>query len=354
MKCRHGDWPLTWSAVEVTLKSTPQEAGDLARALWFAFAISLIAVAVLVVRDLHRGPRVRLIAIARPGSALAPGPTARWPASNAVGSPRTSDPTPDAKEPSSSPAPGADPADPVAFGERLLDLLRQGDIDGILARGEPGFIRAVAPDLGNLWNGKPEDFAAAADNIGIELEEIPGGRFRIRMSLAGESYSGKDLFLVPHEGSWRMAAADDLPGPVADRQRTIERLRLLGLGQQAYLSEGLGGASPRFAGSAFELREGLESTPAFAGLIDPALVGAADEGRPLGGYLYGRAPGGTGRFAYIASPVAMGPGSLETFAVDTDGKMWSRELGAEPAPAEWPADPESAGWKRVEGQWPSL
>ena len=328
--------------------------------LWVLFGISLIAVCVLFARDLRRGPRVRIVKGDRPVGAAAPASIGPRPVAKAAEAPQKSgEVSPDsAGGPAATapplPASGADPADPVAFGERLLDLLRQGDIDGILARGEPGFIRAVTPELGNLWNGKPEDFAVAADNLGIELEEMPEGRFRIKMSLAGEPRPGEDLFLIPRDGSWRLAAAADLPGPGADRQRTLSRLRLLGLGQQAFISQGLGGNGVGYAGSARELRDGLERSSIFAGLIDPGLAGAVDDGRPIGGTIYGRAPGGSGRFAYIASPAAPGPGSPETFAVDTDGNLWSRELGGEPAPAEWPADPESAGWKRVEGQWPNL
>jgi hypothetical protein len=58
---------------------------------------------------------------------------------------------------------------------------------------------------------------------------------------------------------------------------------------------------------------------AYAGILDPGLAAAADDGRTLGGYRFGRIAVGPEGFAFIASPAAYGPESRETFIIDPGG-----------------------------------
>jgi hypothetical protein len=346
--------------------------GRLTQALWGCFTLSLVIIALLAVRDYKRGPRIRMIPVVRSGPVSktktiektselvrAGKSDPAWHAGK-TDQPMTtaSGPTPGGpgtEAPPGSPPGAGDPSDPIAFVDHLLEILKTEDLDGLLSHGEPGFVRAVMPflEVDLFLFGKMDKLSRIADSLQVDLEEAPGDRFRLHLSIEGKMYSGEDFFLIPHEESWRLAAESDLPGPLADRRRTVERLRLLGLARLAYLDAGLGGPGFRYAETARELQHGLERSSAYAGIFDPGLAAAVDDGRTLSGYRFGRIGAGPEGFAYIASPAAYGPESRETFIIDSIGRVWARDLGGEPPPSlEGSADLDKSGWIRVEGPWP--
>ncbi len=228
-------------------------------------------------------------------------------------------------------------------------MLRKGEIEALLSHARPGFVRVVGPILQEpVLNGKKEDFAMMADAIQVELEKESEDRFRVRLSGGGQALQ-EDLFLILRDGSWEAAAASDLPGPNAERNQALQRLRLLGLCQEAYIDEGLRGPG-RPAETGRDLKEGLDALPAYAGALEPALASALDGGWTIGGYRFGRIAAAKG-FAYFTAPAVSRQESRQTFVIDASGVTWAKDIGGEHPPAEWPDDPEKAGWER-QTAWP--
>jgi hypothetical protein len=210
-------------------------------------------------------------------------------------------------------------------------------------------VRIVGPILQeHVLDGKKEDLAAMADAVRLEIEKEAEDRCRVHLSSDGQPFP-EDLFLVLRDGAWEMAAASDLPGPEGERDRALQRLRLLGLCQEAYIDDGLGGPG-RPAETGRELKEGLDASPAYEGALDGDLASALDGGWAIGGFRFGRIPSAKG-FAYFAAPAVLGDGSRQTFVIDGNGMTWAKDLGGEYPPAEWPEEPEKAGWER-KAAWP--
>ncbi len=347
----------------------------LVKVLWGAFACSIISAGFLSYKE-YRKPKVRVPVTAQ--SQALPAPAAPRTSPEFPGDAgRPLDPcvTTDADsrrspaEPQTDAAGGTEfPAQPKLateeelialeeFAQELFDLLMEEKLDEFLSHARPGFVRAMAPLLERYLtqhSGRREEIRKAIENLEVEVQERPDGALRLRILGAMPFETGEDLLIVPEGGSWKLAAESDLPGPAADRRRAMERLRLLAICQRAYFDENLGGRGPELAGTIRELREGLERSPLYEGILDPEFAAAADAGWTTGGYRYGKIEAGHGSFACSAAPAVYGPDGKETFVIDGSGAVWAKDLGGEPPPADWPADPEKAGWSRQRGPWPSF
>ncbi|MBN1420286.1 MAG: hypothetical protein JXP34_16015 [Planctomycetes bacterium] len=334
-----------------------------ARIGWQLFAISIIVAAGLVLWDLQSPPPDPRRAAGAPRAPAARPEAAQGSAAGAEiargadpDPPEPADPAGPAGE-DESPPDAALPQTPDAFFRHLIGLALEGDIETLIGLVRPGAARAARPLFeGILFRGDGEigkTERTFLQNLRAEFEETPEGYLRLNLiiPLLPESERPKDTFyLIPHEGSWKLATESDLPGPAMERTRAVRRLQLLAVCQQTYFAEDLDGDGPDYAATDRELLEGLERSPAFAGGLDSDLAAAADAGLLLDGYQYGRIKRGTNDFAYYAAPGMYGAESRDTYVIDGKGQVWSKDLGGAAPPAEWP-DPHRAenGWTRGGG-----
>ena len=163
-----------------------------------------------------------------------------------------------------------------------------------------------------------------------------------------------ELYVVPQEGAWKLAAPGDLEPAVVECDRATRRLQLLAICQNTFLIEDLDGDGQDYAVGVRELAAGLDRSGVYEGVLDPEFAGAADTGRALDGYAFGRIAMDGNDFGYYAIPALRGPGPAETLLIDSRGRIWAKDLGGEPPPSEWPGpDPAAQGWKERK-QWPDF
>jgi len=252
---------------------------------------------------------------------------------------------------------GGPTIEPEEFMAQLLELAAKGDIEALTGKMLPGAIRALrGPLLGLLMDGEEakEQIRATTADMQFSFEETPEGPLRLRMEGPGGVMSDLDIYLVPDEGGWKLAAASDLKEPAVDADRAAKRLQLLALCQNTYLIEDLGGDGPDYAARARDLASGLDRSGIYEGVLDPEFAAATDAGRPFEGYVFGRIPMPGNDFGYYAIPALRGSGPAETLLIDSRGRIWAKDLGGDPPPAEWPGpDPAAQGWKEGK-QWPGF
>jgi hypothetical protein len=341
--------------------------------LWIGFALSAIAVAALWRSPPGEAPAptgdTSVAPERRPGESLDPvpapadeAPPEESPAAGEVGIAPAASPEASGTDPSQKDSPeeaggGSEDAEaPETFIAGLLDLARKGDADEIMARVLPGFMKAAGEALLPIilqQGPRKEDEPFPLDLLEFGYERLPDGLVRLQVSgPPGAEVPDVDFFLIPHEGSWKLGTASDIPGMPEELCRTaLDRLRLLALSQFTYLEENLG-TRPGFAPTVRELAEGLGRSPDYAGVLAPRMAAAVDDGGAAGGYWYGRLQVPAGAFAYYAVPIAPNAETRETLIIDASGSVWGKDLGGAPPPAEWPAEPEKDGWERKVGQWP--
>jgi hypothetical protein len=262
------------------------------------------------------------------------------------------------EQPAGEPGKGGRPTiEPEEFLAQLLELAAKGDIEALTGKMLPGAIRALRePLLGLLVDGEKakEEIKATTADMQFSLEETPEGLLRLRMEGPGGVKSDLEVYLVPDEGAWKLAAASDLEEPAVDADRAAKRLQLLALCQNTFLIEELAGDGQAYAAWARDLASGLDRSGIYEGVLDPEFVAATDTGSPFEGYVFGRVSMSANDFGYSATPALRGPGPVETLLIDSRGRIWAKDLGGDPPPAEWPGpDPAAQGWKERK-QWPGF
>jgi hypothetical protein len=254
---------------------------------------------------------------------------------------------------------GGPTIEPEEFLAQFLELAAKGDLEALTGKMLPGAIRALRGPLMELLAGgeeAQEKMRATTADMQFSLEETPEGLLRVRMEGPGGTKSDLEIYLVPEEGAWKLAAPSDLEETeaVVNADRAAKRLQLLALCQNTFLIDDLDGDGPDYAARAGDLASGLDRSGIYEGVLDPEFVAAADTGRPLDGYSFGRISMAGNDFGYYAIPALRGPGPAETLLIDSRGRIWAKDLGGEPPPSEWPGpDPAAQGWKERK-QWPGF
>lgn len=324
------------------------------RVCWCAFIASAVAVAALSIARAYREPLREHSSASKPdeasASAGAPAEPEVAPRDAAPAAPPPALPAADEDEidiaaPFPAPPSVERPA-PETFMNDLIALACLGKLDELAALISPGAARktaGLAEEIAMVKTGQKDaaEFERKLRALSFEFEDLPGGAVKVRVEDDGRS---EDFYLLPDGDAWKLAVESDFEEDTS-RESTGSRLKLLALCQAVYHGEELAGGAV-YAPSASVLREGLEGTDLYAGVLDAEFARAVDGGMPYGDYVYGRLEAGDGGLVHYATPVVYGA-QRETIIVDAAGVVWIKDLEGGSPPAVWPgADPATEGWKR--------
>ncbi len=324
------------------------------RACWCGFIVSVIIVAALSIarahRELLREHSSAPSADETPVPAAAPAAPEQdaAPAVPPAALPAADEDELDIAAFSPAPPPVERPA-PEEFVSRLIDLACLGKLDELAALISPGAARTtagLAAEIAMVKSGQKDaaEFERNLRGLSFEFESLPGGAVKVRVKEPGDDGNSEDFYLLPDGDAWKLAAESDLEERTS-RESAGSRLKLLALCEAVFRGEEIGGAAV-YAPSAAVLREGLDGTDLYAGVLDAEFARAVDGGAPYGDYIYGRLETGDGGIAHYATPAAYGA-AMETLIIDAAGRVWVKDLEGAPPPAAWPgADPAADGWRR--------